>query len=660
MKAVLGAALMAGLCVALTPDVTRADMLPDVIEIAPGAPRLLTDPFLQAPEPGGVRVVWMTNFAGTAHQVVLKDAPGAEVTVTSKKLREMYAGPRSQVADPPVQVMRRPVWRHEAHVRGLVAGTPVPYRVSSTAADGSVHGAGPFLLRPAPAPAQGLHILLTSDMQQKPMSLVNYAAVARTYPDLDAVFFAGDMVNRHRAASDWFDNFRSEWRDAPDRAQVPFFPALQGTFDRLLPEAVAPGGAILQNAPLFPTVGNHEVSGRFRPNVTITRNGQDHFTDVQWMDNDPQPRWFAEWRYAQLAPEVNPAADPAQREDWIAANSHEHRTYDELFTLPGTGPEGKGYYATRLGDVFLVSMNVSRIWRPWGTGPDDGGKLKEADRDVNRPEEWGFGEFIFTPFHAGTTQYDWLRRVLASDAAQGAKYRVVMAHQSVHGLGDNAAPAHVDPVMHVDWTDAGGEVRQITFTLPADPALRAAAFGREVAPLVGRITQVRYSYDLVQDHFRRDIEPLLHLHDVDLLLTGHSHVWTRSKTATLNFLETSNVGNCFGAMWTLPGGGTFRDQVRGGKWKSFAASMAAQEAPWHPADYPGTGEPYGRAPIQPTEFNPMVEMAGAEVEMPFLCSNDLTAFSILDTKAGEVRSYVLSASQPHGNPRLFDRFSLDD
>lgn len=121
-------------------------------------------------------------------------------------------------------------------------------------------------------------------------------------------------MNRHRAASDWFDNFRPEWREAPDRAQVPLFPALQGTFDRLLPEAAAPGGAILQNAPLFPAVGNHEVSGRFRPNVTITRNGEEHFTDVQWMDNDPQPRWFAEWRYAQLAPEVNPAADPALRE----------------------------------------------------------------------------------------------------------------------------------------------------------------------------------------------------------------------------------------------------------------------------------------------------------------------------------------------------------
>ena len=660
MQAILFAALIAGLYVVLPPGAARSEPLTDVARSAPGAPRLLTDPFLQAPEPGGVRVVWMTNFPGTAHEVVLEDAPGAEVTVTSEKLREMYVGPRSQVADPPVQVMRRPVWRHEAHVRGLAAADRVPYRISSTAADGSVHGAGPFTLRPAPAPGQGLRILLTSDMQQRPMTLVNYAAVARTYPDLDAVFFAGDMVNRHRAASDWFDNFRPEWRHAPARAQVPFFPALQGTYDRLLPEGLAPGGAILQNAPLFPSVGNHEVSGRFRPNLTITRNGEAHFTDVQWMDDDPQPSWFAEWRYEQVAQEVNPGADPALREDWIAANSHEHRTYDELFTLPGTGPEGKSYYATRLGDVFLVSMNVSRIWRPWGTGPDDGGKFKEADRDVNRPEEWGFGEFIFTPFHAGTTQYDWLRRVLASDAAQGARYRVVMAHQSVHGLGDNAVPAHVDPVMHVDWTDDGGVDRQTTFALPADPTLRAAAFGREVAPLIGRITQVRYSYDLAQDLFRRDIEPLLHLHDVDLLLTGHSHVWTRSKTGNLNFLETSNVGNCFGAMWDLPGGGTFRDTVRGGRWDSFAASMAAGEAPWDRADYPGTGEPYGRTPIQPTEFNPMLEMAGAGVAMPFLCSNVLTAFSILDTEAGEVRSYVLNAAQPDSTPRVFDIFSLDD
>jgi len=657
MHAVFRAELIIAL---LASDAAGAEPVSDVAEMAAGAPRLLTDPFLQAPEPGGVRVVWMTSFPGVSHEVALENAPGAEVTVTSRKLRELYEGPRSQVEDQPTEVMRRQVWRHEAHVTGLEPGSRVAYRVASTAADGSVHGAGPFRLRPAPEPGQALHILLTSDMQQRPMTLVNYAAVARAYPDLDAVFFAGDMVNRHRAASDWFDNFRPEWRDAPERAQVPFFPALQGTYARLLPEAGLSGGAILQNAPLFPAVGNHEVSGRFRPNRTVTRNGQQHFTDVQWMDNDPQPRWFAEWRYSQVAHLVNPGDDPALREAWVAAHSHDHRTYDELFTVPGAGPEGASYYATRLGDVFLVSMNVSRIWRRWGAGADEWGKFKEADRDVNRPEEWGFGEFIFTPFHAGTTQHDWLRQVLASDAAQQARYRVVMAHQSVHGLGDNAVPAHVDPVMHIDWIDETGAARQTTFTLPADPALRAAAFGRDVAPLVGRITQVRYSYDLAQDMFRRDVEPLLHEHGVTLLLSGHSHVWNRSRTGKLNFLETSNVGNCFGAMWDLPGGGTFGDAVRGGRSGSFAASLAKGEGPWNPADYPRTGDPYGRAPIQPTVFNPMAEMAGVTMEVPFVCSNTLTVFSILDTAAGEVRSYAVDAAQPDSPPRLFDVFALDD
>jgi hypothetical protein len=641
------------------PSITLAQAGTDLAEMAAGSPRLLSQTFLQAPEPGGVRVVWFTNFSGTGHEILLEDAPGATSVVASRKLQTLYAGPRSYMEHPPDVVVRRRVWRHEAHVTSLEPGVRVRYHIASTAEDGSLHKAGPFLLQPEPEPGEGLHILLTSDMQQRPMTLVNYTAVARSYPDLDAVFLAGDMVNRHSDAADWFDAFRPEWRNAPGEAQVAFFPALQGTYHTLLPEAIAPGGEILQNAPLFPAVGNHEVSGRFRPNLRVTRNGEDVFTDVQWMDNDPQPRWFAEWRYAMVADAVNPTADPALREAWIAHNSHQHLTYDELFTLLGTGQAGDGYYATRFGDVFLVSLNISRIWRGWGTGPDQWGKFKEAERDLNRPEEWGFGEFIFTPFHAGTPQHDWLKQVLASDAARDAKYRVVMAHQSVHGLGDNTLPAHVDPVMHIGWIDDGGEARETTFILPADPSLRAAAFGNEVAPLLGRIKSVRYTYDLEADYFLRDVEPLLHAHGVDLMLTGHSHIWTRSKTGTLNFLETSNVGNCFGATWDGSAGWPFPNASSGGR-RSFRASLASGEHPWDAKDYPEFGEPYGRTPIYPTEFNPMVEMAGAKSEVPFLCSNDLTAFSILDTADGVVRSYVVDGADPLAEPRLFDVFSLDD
>lgn len=37
----------------------------------PAALALLTDPFLQAPEPNTVRVVWFTEFAGTRHVVLV-------------------------------------------------------------------------------------------------------------------------------------------------------------------------------------------------------------------------------------------------------------------------------------------------------------------------------------------------------------------------------------------------------------------------------------------------------------------------------------------------------------------------------------------------------------------------------------------------------------
>jgi hypothetical protein len=44
--------------------------------------------------------------------------------------------------------------------------------------------------------------------------------------------------------------------------------------------------------------------------------------------------------------------------------------------------------------------------------------------------------------------------------------------------------------------------------------------------------------------------------------------------------------------------------------------------------------------------------------VPFVCSNDLTVFTILDTALGAVRSFVFDVRDPGGEVIEFDRFAL--
>ncbi len=44
--------------------------------------------------------------------------------------------------------------------------------------------------------------------------------------------------------------------------------------------------------------------------------------------------------------------------------------------------------------------------------------------------------------------------------------------------------------------------------------------------------------------------------------------------------------------------------------------------------------------------------------LPYHSSNDVTAFSLLDTTAGTVRSYRFDPAQPDTGPELFDEFPL--
>lgn len=643
----------------------------DLAEFPAGEPKLLTDPFLQNPTEDGVYVVWITNFKGVHHKVVLGNDRRKEgkrskwnddrgfrhpplFIAGTRKIERMFEDAGSRLDNAPDEVMQRVAYRHEAYVHGLKAGDKRAYWIVSRSRDGQEFKAGPFTLQPLPQAGKPLQILLTSDQQERYNTLSNYQRVHAMFPDLDAVFFAGDLVNHPRRGSEWFDNFRSSWLDNPTGTNPSFFPAMQGNFGEFVPNSPYIGGEIMQNTPLFPAVANHEVSGRFRPNEVVEVNGVPTTININGMFGDPQPRWFAEYRYQQVQDSVNPTRNPAIREQWIRDNSNDFETYRELFTLPDDAPEGESYYSKKFGDVFLIAMNVSRIWRTWNI--DTKGKFSEAPYDLNRPEEWGFGEHLFTPFAEGTPQHRWLEKTLESKAYKSSKYRIVMFHQSAHGLGDNVVPVLTDPLLHIDYVNGEGVEETRRVLMPQGYKARKQVWAEQIQPLIGSITAVRYEYPINQDYFRRDVEPLLQAAGVQLVLHGHSHIWNRAKAGDLHYLETSNVGNCFGAYWTGPDGTVWNEARRASGYASFWNQVEAGK--YDAANYPVTGDPQGREPIMPTLANPMVEFGQTTEEVPFVCSNNISVFTILDTEMGAVRSFAFDATDTDSEVIEFDRFDL--
>lgn len=656
MSPIRAVSCLAGLCCLFGASAHAQDDLP---MLPAGEPTLLTDPYLQNPDERSVSVVWLTNFEGRGHRVVARGHRGA---VRTEQLFRLLEDGSSKLEAQINEVSRRPVWRHEARIHGLNPGQKLEYSVVSITENGESLRAGPFTLQAAPATGQPLKILLTSDQQERFNTLANYQKVEEQFPDLDAVFFAGDLANHPRRGSEWFDNFRSSWLDNPSSANPAFFAAIQGRFSEQVPSSPYRGGRLIQNAPLFPSVANHEVSGRYRPNETYVLNGSTVTANINSMFGDPQPRWYAELQYEDVKGSVNPGNDPAIAEQWIRDHSNDFETYRDLFTLPDNGPEGEAYYAKKFGDVFLISMNISRIWRSWNVGPNDRSKFVEMLAESNHPENWGFGEHIFTAFAEGSAQYQWLQRVLKSQDFQNSRYRIVMFHQSAFGLGDNAVPVLTDPLMHIQYTADDGSSQTLKVLMPQDSRSRQAVFKNQVEPLLGRIEEVRYEYPLEADYFRRDIEPLLQAHGVQLVLTGHSHVWNRSKVGALNYLETSNVGNCFGAYWTQPDGTPWRDALRFSGYASFTSELALGQgvSRWDPDNYPRTNDAQDRLPLYPTQANPMMLFEGEPEPVPFVCSNNISTFSILDTAAGLVRSYAFDVRDPEGEVVEFDRFPLQE
>ncbi|MBI4349710.1 MAG: glycosyltransferase family 4 protein [Elusimicrobia bacterium] len=549
------------------------------------AGQFLTDPFLQSPGERSVRVVWFTEFEGRGHAAIYGPNLIRRAPAVTTRLTRAYEDAESRHPlrpSGPAPVLRT-IFRHEAFLEALPAGRAVPYYARSIKDDVELRSRT-FTARGRPPKGAPLTLLLTSDHQLKPRSAANIQKAAETAGTIDAVVFAGDLANVPDRASEWFDDARGN----------AFFPVLQGRASYAL---ACPGGTItyrgapvIQSAPLFTAIGNHEVMGRFRPETSLSKQIFDAY-----------PRGEAAKRLKERGAKAGGRA--------LEDESHNVRTYEELFTLPRSGPGGERYYATTFGDVRLVSLFATRQWRP---GPEEApephrGKYAERAEDLADPSRWGFGSLIFEPIGRGSAQFEWLKREVAGAPWRRAAVRVAFFHEPVHTLGDKAVPAFTDPVPVVERKD-------------------------------GRVVAVAYEYPPEKNFLVHDVAPLLEEAGAHLVLYGHSHLWNRFRSARgTSYLETSNVGNSYGAFW------------KGGRRPNLP------RAPRAPEDYPPSGDPHGLEPIAPS-LAPFHDAAG-EPE-PFVSSNELTVFTLLRTATRRVESWRWDPCRPDEPAVKFDEFGL--
>ncbi|MGB7416106.1 MAG: metallophosphoesterase, partial [Thermosynechococcaceae cyanobacterium] len=433
-------------------------------------PQLLTDPVLLQPTPTSIKVVWFTEFQGVEHRVIY-GSERQETAITSRLTRSREDSQSYLPTDCAFQLtgagpQQRPIWRHEVAISTLTPGQRLPYHVESTHENGEVIKSKTYTLAATPASGAALKILLTSDHQLKPMVAANLQKVVETVGAVDAIFYAGDLVNVPDRASEWFDDARGN----------AWFCCLQGqaTGDYR-------GGALIQNAPIFTTVGNHEVMGRYSEKSSLHAQFK-----------DPVP--------------VAAASDKGPLQD----QSFNTITYDEIFKGQSLG--GPQYYAITFGDIRLIVLYAANVFRSPALTPETKGKYRERDQDLQQSAQWGHGQHIFESIAPGSPQYEWLQAELQSAAFKQAKYKIAMWHHPVHSLGGNVVPAYTDPVQVIDRDS------------------------------VGQIKRVCYEYPRSADYLVRDVLPLIEEADVQLVLYGHCHLWNRFLNGKTNYLETSNVG----------------------------------------------------------------------------------------------------------------------
>lgn len=544
---------------------------------------LYTEPMLLNPEVNSVQVVWFTEEKGDVNEVFIyekgNDVPFTRaITADTTKLSRIRGGKTEEDKDNPS--IARDVYRHMAVVDNLPvndgSSDAVGYRVRTDDIKSRMYS-----LRSLAGEGSAQKILITSDHQNKNMCAANIQKAFETVPDITAVFVDGDMADVPDRAYDWFDSDNG------------FFKVMQGKASHEIEGVVYNGAPLIQNVPMFTSIGNHEVMGVYSDTKPISEQF-----------NNPTTREYASRLYDRTG--------TGDKDEFIKNNSFNTITYDEIFGND-VASESNHYYSFPIGDTRVIVLEMARIWRLATIGfPGKYSEIPGMGEDT-----YGYGEFIFEPISEGSRQLEFLKKELASDDFQNAKYRIVMYHFDDHSLGCNTVPAYTDPV-------AKGAI----------------------SPVTGQ-SMVVYEYPLEADYITKVVEPLMEEYNVDLLINGHSHIWNRFVSdGGMNILQTSNVGNNYEGFLTEKDSRTTGPSAFNKEDQFYPIRDS-----WNKDDYVLYGDPKGLSPQYPN-------VEKLPENLPYLASNTVTAFSILDTQRGVIDSFYFDTQKPDSTPVLFDSFSI--
>ena len=553
------------------------------------ANELLTEPILAIPTYTSVTVEWYTESEGADNKVLLYEngvhnGVTREIKASTYKLSRIRGGITEATCNDATK--KRDVYKHRAVVRDIPEYTGksnqrVPYRVISDDANSKV-----YTLTAKPQQGSDIKLLLTSDLQIKNMCAANMQKVEETVGMVDAVIINGDCVDVTDRAYDWFYS---------DNA---FYKVLQGTASHKVNSVKYTGGELIQYAPMYTSIGNHDVMGVYSDSQDLS---------VQF--NNPKPREYAR----ELLDKKKAAGNgPENEADFIENQSYNTITYEEMFDLPRSQAGGKKYYATTIGDVRLIVLDASRVWRLPQLGVN--GKYSEipgASRD-----QYGFGDFIFEDIDGDSDQIKFLEAEVKKPEFINAKYKMVMFHFQYHSLGGNQIPA---------------------FTNPVASTVKDPVTGKDM---------VIYDYPIDDDYIDKYVAPILEDSGVDFVYTAHSHVWNRFMTESgMNILESSNVGNTYNCYLGDDKRTDYPSALKkGDRYSTIADKFSAN-------NYVLSGDPYGLTPVTPSE-------GLLPDNKPYLASNTITAFSVLDTGKGTIDSYYFDTARPDSEVVLFDSFDI--
>lgn len=546
------------------------------------------EPMLQNPTENSVTVQWFTEYPGNENKLYVYDGevideglPSRVIEATTFKLSRIRGGKKDSDKDNPK--IACDIYKHVAVVdelpeyHGLISERR-PYKVVTDEEESGI-----YTLAARASEGTPMRILLTSDHQIKHMVAANIQKVYETVGAVDAILVNGDLVDVSDRGYDWF------------YADNAFFRTLTGTANDEIGGNLYKGAPLLQEAPLYTSIGNHDVMGVY-----------DNVTPLSTQFNEPRTRQQAEEKW------VKSGKDESEHDSFVENHSYNTISTEEIFEMPKSADGSEKYYAVSIGDVRLITLDVSRVWRLPSIGL--GGKYSEIPGIS--ADKYSGGEFIFESIKEGSNQIKFLDEELAGDEYINSKYRMVMFHSESHSLGGNQIPAFTDPV-----------ARSVT------------------SPLTGQNMTI-YDYPIENDYIINVIEPRLIKSNTNLLFEAHSHLWNRFRLNNMNIIETSNVGNSYG-------GFDSEENVRDKMPSSFNTDdqYHAISDEWNRDNYILDGDPNGLNPENPNVHD-------LPDGKPYLDSNTITAFSILDTKKGTVDSYYFDTENPESDVVLFDSFDI--